>query len=266
MTMTKVKFILFLAAVIVLATGCGRQQERPSTSDSGGAGMGSLADVRGVEAAADSTIYGLACDGCNDTIVVFLRLPYNGSDPDTLNILEASHQHRVFGTPMIGDRLAIMRNSIDTTKADQMIVVEDLLGLWCYKVRPTLRQRADMEGQSVSQSISQLPDSIRELLEVEREYGMTIKNDSVVYPHGMQWVATTTDEETPIEYPRLKRYFVWYIHNGQLILTETARDSLGNAYATNIDTAAIAKLDNDTLVLRFADGEQSYYHKDETAD
>ena len=264
--MIKEKITIALATVMVMATSCGRQQNDAPTADSGLASAVSMVSGQGGETLQDSTIYGLACDGCNDTVMVFLRMPYTGSDPDTLNILEASHQHRVFGTPMIGDRLAIMRNSADTTKADQVIVVEDLLGLWCYKVHPTLRQRADMEGQSVSQSINQLPDSIRKLLDVEREYGMTIKNDSVVYPHGMQWGATTTDEETPIEYPRLKHYFVWYIHNGQLILTETARDSLGNIHTTNVDTAAIAKLDNDTLVLRFADGEQSYYHKDEAAD
>ena len=43
----------------------------------------------------DSTVYGLACDGCNDTILVFL--PRTGGDPDTFNILGASKQHQVFG-------------------------------------------------------------------------------------------------------------------------------------------------------------------------
>ena len=36
----------------------------------------------------DSTLYGLACDGCTDSVLVFLS--FEGGDPITFDIIEAS--------------------------------------------------------------------------------------------------------------------------------------------------------------------------------
>ena len=212
----------------------------------------------------NETIFGLVCDGSNDTIVVYLALPYGGSDPDTLNILEASRQHQVFGQLRIGDQVAMYRNAEDSTQADIVVVTQDLQGQWCYKVLPTLRQRADMDGLSEQQAIRQLPDSVKELLSVEREYGLMIKNDSVAHSFGAFRNVKTSDEESPVVYPELQRYHQWFIYNGRLVLSETQVDSLGNVETVHADTAEFVELTPDTLVLRFADGEQGYYRKAET--
>ena len=168
-------YLIFAMSLIMSAgmmTGCSSKENTTEVA------------VKAVEQAEDDrTIYGLVCDGCNDTIVIFLPMSfkgdYNGSNPDTLNILEASRRHQVFGQLRIGDKLAMMRNEHDSTVADLVIVTEDMLGSWCYKVLPTLKRRADMDGQTESQVMEQLPDSVLDLLKVEREYGIAIKNNNV---------------------------------------------------------------------------------------
>ncbi len=56
----------------------------------------------------DSTLYGLACEGCSDSVVVFL--PEDGSDPVTYNILEAHRKGHVLGKLKIGDKIEIIPN------------------------------------------------------------------------------------------------------------------------------------------------------------
>jgi len=206
----------------------------------------------------DSTLYGLACEGCNDTIVVFLRTPYDGTDPDTLNVLEATRQHRVFGRPHIGDRLAILRNAHDSTVADLVIVTENLQAEWCYKVLPTLRKRADME----TINLSDLPDSVKTLLAVEREYGLHIKNEGAALPIGLQYLRKQLPEdEALVDYPPLKLYFEWHIYNGLLVLQSHRTDSTGARSLVVSDTATIELLGPDTLVLQFNDYEQGFYKR-----
>ena len=240
-------YAVMTAVAAMMTFGCGHKE---ATDEAGTASATVVHE-------GDSTIYGLACDGCNDTIVVFLRTPYTGSDPDTLNILEASRRHRVFGRVMIGDQLAIVRNASDTTVADLMIVTEDLKAQWCYRVLPTLRERAALEGVHTAA----LPDSIKELLSTEREYGFHLKNEGVSMPIGMSYRAATTDEEEDVVYPKLTRYFEWYIYNGHLVLETSRRDSLQQRQIMVSDTADIMMLTPDTLVIRFSDHEQGYYKR-----
>ena len=213
----------------------------------------------------DTTIYGLVCDGSNDTIIVFLHDPYAGTDPDTLNILEASRARQVFGMLRTGDKVAIMRDTADEKRASLVVVTQDLLGQWCYKVKPTLRRRAVMDSSDTDSLTSRQPDSIKRMLNTEVEYGMTLKIDSVAMPIGMGAGRTFTDGERLVEFPPLKRYRQWYIHDGKLLLTQMALDSLGNTVPQSTDTATLVVLTPDTLVLRFNDGEQAYYKKAEEA-
>lgn len=45
----------------------------------------------------DRTVYGLACDGCNDSTLVLL--PSDGSDPIRYSVIEATKQGRILGKP-----------------------------------------------------------------------------------------------------------------------------------------------------------------------
>ncbi len=242
-------FLMLSAAMLMLA--CAQQPQPKPTYQ------------RPASAEGDSTIYGLACDGCNDTILIYLNDPYDGSAPDTLNILEASRARQVFGSIRIGDKVAAVRDTANPKRARLVIVTQDLLGQWCYKVKPTLKRRAGADVLSVEHFMEQMPDSLRGQLDAEREYGFTLKVDSVALPIGYRQAAADADAESPLEYPALKRYRQWYIRNGQLLLTEARPDSLGNATPAVTDTAELVMLTPDTLVLRFPSGEQSYYRKQE---
>ena len=86
----------------------------------------------------DSTFYGLACEGCTDSVVVVL--PTDDSDPITFSIIDAMQSRQVFGRPKIGDQLAIVINKEDKRKADIVIDLDELKGTWVYQVMPKLRK------------------------------------------------------------------------------------------------------------------------------
>lgn len=242
----------WLAAAVMLTVACSSRKDK-ATSDNDGA-ISTEQNMPG-----DSTVYGLACDGCNDTILVFL--PRSGGDPDTFNILNASKEHRVMGHPMIGDKLAIIINRTDPKVADLVIDIEQLRGEWCYMVQPTLRQRAggNLNALHHHMESSELDSILQELLQ-PREYGLEIKSGYTARPIGAVR-SMTSDEESPVEFPPLKHYREWRIFNGHLILNETSRDTLGNTTVTNSDTADIVMLRRDSLVLRIGETEQGYYRK-----
>ena len=206
----------------------------------------------------DSTIYGLACDGCTDTILMFLELSRIDADPDTFNVLKASRRHRIFGRLRVGDRIAIVRNPIDSTVADFVIDMEELLGSWCYQAMPTLRQRADMTGMSQKQMLSHMSDSLKKIVMTPRELGVQLQGDNTARPIGAH---APMQEDSPVDYPIAKRYRQWRLYNGKLLLTAMALDSLGNSYPTDTDTADFVLLQRDSLVLRFKDMTRGYYRK-----
>lgn len=243
--------LMALMLTMLIVAACG------SKKDSGKTEEGDLISVEPSQPG-DSTVYGLACDGCNDTILVFL--PRQGGDPDTFNILNASKSRQVFGRPMIGDLVAVLTNRENPKVADMVINIEQLKGKWCYMVEPKLREIAGMPLSRLQGEMREEMDSmLRDLLQ-PREFGVEIKSDYTARPIGVIR-SMTSDEESPVVYPPLKRYREWRIFNGRLILSEGARDSLGNINVTNNDTAQLVLLHRDTLVLRFEEGVQGYYRK-----
>lgn len=200
----------------------------------------------------DKTIYALASDNTSDSILVFLTLPYSGSDPDTLNILKARRERKFFGRMNTGDQLAILRDEEDTTSAAMVIVTEDFLGQWYYEVFPQLRRQ-------MPDSI--MPARIKAMLDKSREYCMTMKTDNVMYNMGARLGKDSLDDMLPVVYPKPKRYTQWAFYNGKLVLTETAADSTQKRHTVSTDTAEFVRLRRDTLILRFADGEHTYYKK-----
>lgn len=263
--MRKSIFLLLSTLLTAIVWGCGE-----NTTDKAETANDS------VETAlpGDSTIYGLACDGCNDTILVLLRDVTQ--DPDTFDILDASSSQRVFGHPNIGDQMAVILAPADTSQskpktqhptASMVIDLDKLMGSWCYMVTPKLRQRADVDKKMEQEFLKKMPDSLMQRLLQPREYGFQLKNDYQAQPIGMVRRGNTTDDRSPVEYPELKRYREWRIFNGRLILNETRRDSLGEQQLLNSDTANIVLLRRDSLVLHFSDGDHEYYRKsDEKSD
>lgn len=249
MKMKKTTFFIVMSAVL-LAIACGKKQEAAETTEEA---------IAPEQATDDKTVYGLACDGCTDTILVLLR-DIDG-DPDTFDILDASRNQQVFGHAKIGDQMGVVLADDSSNVAAMVIDIDEMKGSWCYLVEPTLRKRADVSKEMEQEFLKKVPDSVMRRLMQPREYGFELRNDHQAQPIGIVRRGNTTDDRSIVEFPEAKRYREWKFLNGRLILNETRHDSLGNQQIIGSDTADLVMLRRDTLVLRFADKEQGYYRK-----
>lgn len=240
--------VIILAATAMLLGAChsGTQTEKNSTV------YNETVTLEG-----DSTVYGLACDGCTDSILVYL--PFSGGDPDTIDILNARVQRKVFGRPEVGDEVAFVLNASNKKVADLVINIDRLKGSWCYQVMPKLRRRLGASADSVAQLPPDFPDSLKKKWFQPREYGLELQRDNMARPIGAQ--TRGREQQGPVEYPEMKRYREWHIYNGHLLLMETRRDTTGARKTISTDTADIVVMRHDSLLLRFADHEQGYYRK-----
>lgn len=243
------KFTLFMTAFIILLTvACSRKTKSEVNPEQ------YIHQIDYKEG--DSTLYGLACDGCTDSILIFL--PYTGEDPDTFNIIEAMRNHQVYGMMTVGDQIAVLRNAEDSTVADKVINICRLKGTWCYLVEPKLKKIVGVTDEMVQEMLAKIPDSTKQRMMQPREYGFTLKSNHYARPLSTMY---HNDQRSPVEFPHPKFYREWYIHNGDLILSQGYIDSIGHLQVTKHDTAQLVLLRLDSLVLRFNDKEQSYYRK-----
>lgn len=252
--MKRTFFILF--SLVLLFAACHQSGDTNKGEQTTGDSLSQEHISRHLEG--DSTIYGLACEGSNDSIIVILKSI--DSDPDTIDILEARINRRVFGRPDIGDQVAITMNKERDSVADIVINIDRLKGEWCYQVTPRLRPRAGEAAGSAVQLPPDFPDSLRKKWFQPREYGFELRRDYTVRPIGIQRNEAER-QPGPVEYPTLKRYRQWHVFNGHILLFETRRDTLGNQQVIGTDTADIVFLRRDTLQLRFTDHEQGYYRR-----
>ena len=103
--------LCLVVAMASLLAACGG---KPSSGEKPDGNVGTSTKIEG-----DSTRYGLACEGCTDSVLVFL--PGTGGDPVTYNIVEAFMHRRVIGRPKTGDWVAVVLNGEDSLKADMVI-------------------------------------------------------------------------------------------------------------------------------------------------
>lgn len=218
----------------------------------------------------DSTVYGLACEGCNDSVVVLL--PRDGSDPVTYNIIDAHRHNRIMGRLKVGDWIGLVRNPTDTTVADFVIDLDELKGTWCYVVMPKWRDASNMTSQARTIMEEKIPDSVKQSFFVPREYGFTLKR---------QWIAqsvgyvrrSSLEDQSPVVYPRLLYFTEWHILNGRLVMISRERRTKEGSNETEkttstlrYDTCDIDLLVGDSLVLS-SDGEsRGYYRRRNVAD
>ena len=255
--MKKTLFLLLSAAVLISACGSKSTQEPK--------GVASDAISLQQNVPGDSALYGLACDGCTDSVLVFL--PYSGGDPDTFDIINAFQQHRIYGRPHIGDELAVILNPEDRDEALVVIDMETLKGTWCYMVKPTLRTPEQMAKKMQRRMMERIPDSVKQQMLSPREYTLRLKRDNSVMVRGGMYRQTTTDDMSPVEYPAVTRYTEWHLYNGRLILKA---DTIPGFYkpgdVPTVDTVDIEALVDDSLILRFPDHVQHYYRKVEESE
>ena len=247
--MRQFTLLIIFAVGILVSTSCSNKTEEPKKT------VGTSTKIKG-----DSTLYGLACDGCTDSIL--LLLPFDGGDPDTFDIISAYQNRKIYGRPRIGDELAVILNPEDKEEALMIINIERLKGQWCYQVMPTFRNIEKMPQKMQRRMMAQIPDSVKQRLLVPREYGIQLKRGHLAQTIG-SYRNRHSDSMSPVEYPKVRRYAGWKLFNGRLVLeTDTARlIQTDQAHKPEYDTADIVSLRRDTLVLRFKDHEQTYYRK-----
>ena len=216
----------------------------------------------------DSTIYGLACEGCSDSVVILL--PGDGSDPVTYNIIDAHRHNRVMGRLKVGDWIGLMRNPADSTVADFVLNLDELKGTWCYVVMPKWRDASNMTPQAQAILEESMPDSVKKEFFVPREYGFSLKR---------QWTAQSVgyvrksplEDQSPVVYPRLLYFTEWHILNCRLVMTSREYQKKDDSDEMELagyrnDTCDVVFLSGDSLVLA-SDGEsRGYYRRNNVAD
>lgn len=216
----------------------------------------------------DSAVYGLACDGCNDTIVVVL--PEDNSDPVTYNIMEAKRRKRVLGKVQIGDRLCIVLNKKNKKKADVVVDIDKLAGIWCYIVMPKMRDAGQMSAKAQARMMNNMSDSLKETYLIPREYGFYLKRDWIASSVGYVDDNNALAQESPVEYPPLGFFTAWHLWNGMLVITSGTPSSKNNGQidvqSLQNDTCSIDYLYGDSLVLSSDGVSRSYYRKENIND
>ena len=203
----------------------------------------------------DSTLYGLACDGCTDSVLVFLS--GKGGDPVTYDIIDAMSQHNIIGRPHVGDWVAVLTDPEDSTKAAMVINLDELKGTWTQKKTPILKER--IHNTALSEEEQARMDSAIQKMMQPVDIGFALKRHYTAAPVGMS-MRSRAKNDSPVIMPMPKFYVEWHVFNGQLVLKERQFTNVeGKRTAVEkYDTASFVMMTRDSLVLRFKDGEQSY--------
>lgn len=216
----------------------------------------------------DKTVYGLACEGCNDSTI--LLLPNDGSDPVKYDIIDATRNHKVRGKIKTGDWICLLTNKSDKHVADFVMDLDQLRGIWCYIVMPKMRDYDKMSKRLQARMMENMSDSMKETFLIPREYGFWLKRQWQAQSVGYVKESSTLAEESPVVYPQLGFYVAWGIWNGKIIIARgTPKFSdTGQVTVTNMvnDTCDVDYLDADSLVLSSDGQSRSYYRKNDISD
>jgi hypothetical protein len=204
----KIKIFSIIASIILILTSCG-DKKVPQKIDN--QPLSCEKNVLG-----DSTLYGLVCDGCTDSILVIL--PYSGGNPKTYSILDAMISRQVYGMPKVGDQMAVILSK-DRKSANKVYDLDEMMGKWCYKAVPTLNLRPGMNKKESIMIAEHMPDSIRKKMMIPKEYGIELKRDKTASSVGRRHRQSINDGFSPVTYPTQKHYTAWHFYNGKIILT-----------------------------------------------
>ncbi len=254
-------YILFISAIMLFFASCTNNKIEEQTPAN-------------EKAEPDSMIYGLSCDGTNDTVVVFL--PFSeGADPITYNIEEAKAKGHVYGQLEMGDWVGIIVNPEDSTEAIMAISLDKLKGTWTHEVRPTWKETSKLSARALKKNFAEMPDSIKDAYLIPREYGFTLKRSSQASPVGYVRKQSSLESDSPVEYPSVKHYKGWKVRNGHLVLTSVDRFTEPNISNDEKETKKESKeyhdtldfvfMNNDSLVLRTSKNEIISFHRKESS-
>lgn len=213
----------------------------------------------------DQAIYGLACMGCTDSVVVLL--PNKGGNPIRYNILEATRKRQVFGNIEIGDWVCVIPSPDEKNHATMVLDLDKLKATWTYQVMPHLRDVTHLSKRQQARILANMPDSIVETYMIPREYGFTLKRMSEARSVGFVMQTSAVEDDSPVEYPQVPQYTEWHAYNGKLILVKGRYEMNGVVFnkTTTRDTLTFIYMKDDSLALMDNKGNIQGYHKKKDA-
>lgn len=248
---------IFAALGLLAVAACGGGKEEQAAAPLEGPSTDEL------RLPGDKTVYGLACEGCSDSVV--LLLPNDGSDPVRYNVVEATRHRRVLGSLRVGDWIGVVPSREDSTVAETVVDLDQLKGIWCYVVMPRLKDYDQMSERLQKRIMRNMPDSVKETYLIPREYGFWLKRQWSCMSVGYVKAQTSLEDESPVVYPELGYFTAWHIWNGQLVITSGTpvfgKTGLPTVKNLRNDTCTIDYLQGDSLVLSDAGGSRGYYRK-----
>lgn len=253
--MRQFTLLIIFAVGILVGTSCSNKTEEPKKT------VGTSTKIKG-----DSTLYGLACDGCTDSVLVFLS--GQGGDPVNYNIIDASKNRKVIGRPHVGDWVCLIVNGTDKKKADLVINLDRLKGTWVNLEKPWLRKRLD--APSLGNMDAETKHRIDSMIKIQLkpvEIGFALRRHYEARPVGLEY-SRNKNQDNPVVYPTPKFYTEWHIFNGKLVLTEGAL-RMGNQRKVKTkyksDTVEIVMMLRDSLRIRYKDGKEKGFYRKKTS-
>lgn len=254
--------IMLVLAVVLAMNSCKRRSQIGSDNDDTLMNQEIEVEVKG-----DSMLYGLSCDGSSDSVVVIWLF---GGDPVTYSCIDAKREGRIIGKPQIGDWIGILVNPEDTTEATFVINLDQLKGTWTYPVLPVMKDLQNMSRRMQKRMVEDMPDSVKRTYFVPREYGFTLKRSHNAQAVGRIRRATSLEDDSPVQYPKVKNYRKWYMLNGRLLLASTERmmplseNEKSAQPKITLDTLDFVYMDEDSLIL-MNHGQRMGFHRKENA-
>ena len=253
---------LALALAALTLAGCGGAKKQPARKVAD-----SLAISLSKPAKGDSAVYGLACMGCTDSVVVLL--PNGGGDPVRYNILDANRNHQVFGDIEVGDWICVIpcAEKSERNGADLVLDLDKLKATWTYDVMPHLRDVSRLSKRQQARILANMPDSVVGTYMVPRAYGFTLKRMGEVQSVGRLMTSQDVEDDSPVEYPEVPQYTEWHAWNGKLILVR-GRMGMGGVAVnekTTRDTLSFAYMRGDSLALTDGRGNVQGYRRSKDA-
>ena len=245
-------YTIFLSLFIMIA--CGKQEKKPETV---------TAKKNDIEIK-DGMIYGLACEGCNDTFVVMIPTDNLEGKPMKLNVLHAFKKRKVIGKLEPGDWCAVMLNEKDKTVADIVINMDLIKGKWVHQVMPEEKENA--------RAMIMLEDPDANVDSIIQSYMQPVERGFQLMRRGRAATVGTNflgnDDNPYVSYPAGSNYASWKVAFGQIIFSEA--DSIIDPNDPNMlrkiantscerDTCDLVMLLKDSLQISYKGKISSYY-------
>lgn len=213
----------------------------------------------------DGMLYGLACEGCNDTFVVIIPTYDLEARPMTFNVMSAFKRHKVIGKLEPGDWCAVLPNKKDSTIADMVINMDLVKGKWVHLVMPEEKENA--RAMILHENPDANVDSIINSYMIPVERGFELKRQGRAATVGTNFLGNN-DQEKPVIYPSGSSYASWKVAYGQIIFSEA--DSIIDPKDPDMvrkipnkncerDTCELVMLLKDSLQISYKGKISSYY-------